>query len=473
MKKIIIILISVFGLTAIAGCAGDNGGTATVESVAVICGIGSTTNVERYAGVIEAGSDIKVEKDSEKKVEEVLVKAGDTVKKDQVLFRYDKAQTELNIQKTQIEIEQLNNTVTTKQNEIKTLESEISSGKLDEDTKTGYTLQIQELKADITETELSAKSKQAELESLQGTLNNLEVRSPDEGTVQSVNSNEENNEASQEKAFIIIRKTSAFRVKGYVNETNKGSLYEGMEVLIRSRVDDALLKGNIKNIDLKNPVSDTNNDYMATTGDDTSNSSKYPFYVELEKTDGFIIGQHVYIEPDYGQSENAADTVYLPAYYINDSQGTPWVWARDKNERLEKRDISIGEYDTEADTYEVKDGLSPEDYIAAPDDSLKAGMKCVVFDFTSDDYMDLDIENINSTEEMIEPADDGSGENTEVPVEKIDDGPEDTPEGDSGVYTPGMVNPFFGSPDISNGVNTDGEEGSEPESETKEEAQEN
>ena len=67
MKKIIILLSSAIGAAAIAGCGGDNSKTATVESVAYICGIGSMTNVERYAGVIESGSETKVEKDQEKR----------------------------------------------------------------------------------------------------------------------------------------------------------------------------------------------------------------------------------------------------------------------------------------------------------------------------------------------------------------------------------------------------------------------
>ena len=475
MKKIIILLLSVFGVaTLAAGCGADDGKTATVESVAVICGIGSTSNVERYAGVIESGSDVKVEKDPDKKVAEVLVKVGDTVSKDQVLFRYDKAQTELNIQKTQIEIEQLQNSVTTKQNEIKTLENEINAGNLDADTKTGYMLQIQELNADITETNLSVRSKQAELENQQNTLNNLEVKAPDEGTIQSVNNgnNDTGDGSSQGNAFIVIRKTSAFRVKGYVNETNKNSLYEGMEVLIRSRIDDAIMKGNIKNIDLKNPTSSGNSDMYGMEGDDTSKSNKYPFCIELENTDGFIIGQHVYIEPDYGQGDISEDSILLPSYYINDAKTTPWVWARDGKERLEKRTVTLGTYDSDMDAYEVKNGLDAQDYIAAPDDTLKAGMKCVEFDFTSDDFQDLNIEEFNSGEDLMLTETGGSDGTVDIAPEDSD--PNEITQnnpGNSGGYTPGMMSPFLGVPasttsDDETGKDEGNEDDSAPESGT-------
>ena len=449
MKKIIILLSSAIGAAALAGCGGDSGETATVESVAYICGIGSTTNVERYAGVIESGSETKVEKDSEKKVAEVLVKVGDTVKKDQVLFRYDKEQTELNIEKTQIEIEQLQASVASKQSEIATLQGEINGGQLDADTRTSYTLQIQELNADITETNLSVKSKQAELESLQNTLNNLEVKSPDEGTVLSINNDENADNSGNagntgETAFIVLRKTSAFRAKGYVNETNRTSLHEGMEVIIRSRIDDTLKKASIKTIDLKNPVSSSgSSDMYGTSENDTASSSKYPFYAELDNTEGFIIGQHVYIEPDYGQGDLSENTMMLPSYYINDAKTSAWVWARDDKERLEKRNITLGTYDSEMDAYEVKSGLDADDFIATPDDSLKTGMKCVEFDFSADTPADITFEETNS----------------DSPDAGIDDGGSAVPAGgSSGGYSPGMMNPMFVSPDVS-GADTSSETG--------------
>ena len=110
-------------------------------------------------------------------------------------------------------------------------------------------------------------------------------------------------------------------------------------------------------------------------------SSKYPFYVKLEgKGDGLLMGQHVYIEPDYGQEdETDANAINLPSYFINDA-GSPWVWAKNSKDKLEKRNLKLGEYNGETDTYPVLDGLTAEDYIAFPDDSLKAGMACITYD---------------------------------------------------------------------------------------------
>ena len=56
------------------------------------------------------------------------------------------------------------------------------------------------------------------------------------------------------------------------------------------------------------------------------------------------------------------------------------MWAQNSKGKLEKRSITLGEYNTETDTYPVTDGLTAEDYIAYPDDSLKAGMTCITYD---------------------------------------------------------------------------------------------
>ena len=118
-------------------------------------------------------------------------------------------------------------------------------------------------------------------------------------------------------------------------------------------------------------------------------SSKYPFYVALESTDGLLLGQHVYIEPDYGQDAvEDADTIHLPSWYLCDIEGNPYVWAQSGSGKLEKRNVTLGSYDDMMDTYVIESGLTPDDYIAFPDETLSAGMTCVTYDesnFASDD----------------------------------------------------------------------------------------
>ncbi len=43
-----------------------------------------------------------------------------------------------------------------------------------------------------------------------------------------------------------------------------------------------------------------------------------------------------------------------------------YVWAANANDRLEKRELTLGEYDPDMMQYEILDGLTTEDYIAFP-----------------------------------------------------------------------------------------------------------
>jgi HlyD family secretion protein len=111
-------------------------------------------------------------------------------------------------------------------------------------------------------------------------------------------------------------------------------------------------------------------------------ASKYPFYVVLDDTDGLLLGQHVYIEPDYGQEETGSGLM-LPAYYINGGADNAWVWAANAKGKLEKRSVTLGAYDSDLDEYEILSGLTAEDYIAFPEDGLSEGMTVTYYDESS------------------------------------------------------------------------------------------
>jgi len=186
---------------------------------------------------------------------------------------------------------------------------------------------------------------------------------------------------SASDAFITIMDVSSYRVEGRINELNRGALTEGMRVIVRSRTDtDRTWSGTIDSIDWEKPVSDSNNNMMygGMNEDEMTTSSKYPFYVVLDSTDDLILGQHVYIEPDLGQEDEAA--LALPSWYIVDGA---FVWAADARGKLEKRAVELGDYDPDMDTYEILSGLDYTDYIAFPEEGLTAGTAVVYYDESS------------------------------------------------------------------------------------------
>lgn len=380
MKKITAIVLTAAALLSVlAGCGSSAEGEASVQSVSMICGLGSTGLADRFAGMVTAQSETSVKKDDSATVDTIKVKVDQEVSEGDVLFTYDMSQAKLELEKAQLELEQLKNELDSKKEELEQLESDKNAA--DSDEQMQYTLEIRQVNTDILEKEYTISVKGKDIERLQSTVKNVNVTSPVTGRIKSINENGGTDDMGNPLPFITIVETSGFRVKGYVNENNAAALAEGTAVVIRSRVSDQTWKGVISMIDWDNAQQGNQNSYYYDGSDDTTMSSKYPFYVELSSSEGLLLGQHVYIEPDYGHdAEEGNDTLKLPAYYINDVDGSPWVWAQNSRGKLEKRSLTLGDYEAELDRYAVTGGLTADDYIAFPDDTLKAGMACVTYD---------------------------------------------------------------------------------------------
>ena len=362
----------------LSGCA-KSGPKVPVVSVSDILGIGSVGMINRYAGIVEAGETVKVNKDANLELAEIAVEPGDAVSKGQVLFSYQTDALSLEVERMQLEIEQMNNTITTQKSQITTLEKDEKAA--DASNKLQYTLQIQQIQLDIKETEFKITSKQKEIDQAKATLSNANVLSPVTGHIKEVNANGETNPQTGEPLpFISITQEGDFRVRGTVNEMNASNFAPDMPVVIRSRTDDSVMwTGTVASVDWENPVQ--NNSTMMMYGgaqDEMTTSSKYPFYVKLNFDDGLMLGQHVYIEPEQGQmtGQEEGDGFYLPSYYINDlndADTEPWVWAVNSKDKLEKRTLVLGNYNMDSDSYEIMEGLSLDDYIAYPDENCREG----------------------------------------------------------------------------------------------------
>ena len=128
-------------------------------------------------------------------------------------------------------------------------------------------------------------------------------------------------------AYMKILATGEYRVKGTIDETSVGTISEGTPVILRSRLDETQTwTGSISKIDTESTQTDSNSSYMYDGGSSGDSASKYSFYVTLDSTDGLMLGQHLYIEPDYGQGEvEEKEGVWLYGYYIVQDDGDPYV----------------------------------------------------------------------------------------------------------------------------------------------------
>ena len=435
MKKAAFILALAMLLGVAAGC-GQSAGEASVQSVSMICGLGSAGMTDRFAGVVSALGETNIKKDDSMTIGEIKVKAGDAVNVGDVLFTYDMSELQLNLESAQLDLESLKSQLADKEAEKKQAEDALDET-TDDKERRDLLLDIRQYNVDIQTINRSIAEKNRDIEKLQKNMQNSSVKAEVAGEVKSVNANGGTDNNGNPLPLISIVQTGGYRVKGYVNENNASVLSEGISVIIRSRVSDQTWQGTISSIDWNNPAQSSSN-YYDSGSSDTGNSSKYPFYVELSSSDGLLMGQHVYIEPDLGQGAQDANAIHLPAYFINDADSSPWVWAQSSSGKLEKRSVTLGEHDADLDTYVITDGLTAADYIAFPDDTLKAGMTCVTYDESTFDP-DNGSQTGNDGDSAIDGGLDGGMDGGMADMSGADDGGDVTAPAADGAVTDAPV----------------------------------
>lgn len=383
-KALIIALCSVAAVLAVAAgiwffwlkdrMAAANASPVYVNTVASILGLDTGAN-PRYSGVIEPQQTYKINKDEGRTVAEIYINEGDEVHSGDPLFRYDTQELQWSLDQANIDLERIASQITTLKAQLTTLQAD--KKKASKDEQAAFTLQIQAKELEIKTEEYNSTQKKNEIEKLKTSIANSDVYSEYEGVVKEINSGSQTDMNGQLKPFISILSSGEYRVKGTVSELNFGSISVGQAVIVHSRIDSSVSwRGTIESINTENSTDNNNSGYFYGF-DSGEKSSKYNFYVVLENPVGLILGQHVYIEPDLGENVKK-DGIWLPAMYIAHGDDGSFVWAKDNNDKLEKRDILLGEYDKDSDTYEIKGGLEKTDSIAYPNDQLMAGMPTTV-----------------------------------------------------------------------------------------------
>ena len=344
----------------LTGC-GSKDKAVYVQQVSSLTGVSSQ---DRFSGLVVSENLTEIKKDSDKQVAELMVKEGQDVKEGDALFTYDTDQLQLNADKLDLEREQLSSSLEDYQTQIGELERERE--KVGANQKLQYTIQIQSAQVSLKEAELNLKTKEAELEKAKQLLENATITSPVAGRVQSINESGTDSQGNP-AAYITIQQAGAYRVKGTIGELQQGAISEGDRIKLTSRLDSSKTwLGTVTLVDYENPVKNENNNYISSS-DSGESASKYPFYVELDSIDGLIMGQHLYMER-YVEGEDASGVIVSSAYICYEDDGSAYVWAENSRSKLEKRSITLGDYNENTDNYQVTDGLSETDYIAFPDE---------------------------------------------------------------------------------------------------------
>ncbi len=360
-----------------------------VDKVSAITGFGVGNGlIERFGGEVSPQATLEVKLEGDRKVKKCYVKEGDEVKEGQRLFTYDTQEDEDKLAQAEIDIDKAKGDIELAEQSIKQLEKDKKEANSDEQLM--ITTNILSSQNEIKQYEYDIKSKELEMQQLKETIDNATVTAEMAGIIQKISDSDGESQdyygygSGGDSAYITILAIGDFRVKGSLNEQNISQIQEGMTMLVHSRVDETQTwTGTVSEIDLDNQ--EENEQQMYYSGmDSDSGSSNYAFYVELDDSTGLILGQHVYMEEDRGQTEEKTG-MWLEEYYIMQEDEGAYVWLANTSNTIEKHEITLGDYDEELMEYEVLDGLEPEDYIAYPMDTISEGDPVIYNDIAAED----------------------------------------------------------------------------------------
>lgn len=393
MKKKIIVLI-VAALLVGGGCfvaykkglfrggskSVDNSAEVYVMTLDEIMGANSSYSSDVFMGVVEGQETSSVTKSTERELDTIFVSEGDTVEKGTPLFSYkidnleaENVQYGFDIEGYNLSIQEYNDDIAKKQKELDKITGDTDE---DKDKKEALANEIAGLNTDIQIAQNNIDQTNAKIEENNRKINNSVVKSSVSGVVTKIA--DDTNPYTTDGSFITILGASEMRIKGQINEQNVWAINVDEPVTLRSRVDASQTwTGTITKIDTESKQENT--DSMYSYGGSSENSStKYPFYVTLDDSEGLMMGQHVYIE--LGKTDapemDFSDGTYIYDYYISyEEDGTPFLWVEDGN-RLAKQTIELGDYYEEQMVYAVS-GIDKDTKIAYPMDDYKEGMKTV------------------------------------------------------------------------------------------------
>lgn len=368
-KTKIIILISACLLIVVIGIyylfpKESSNGNIYVQKVSTI--IGSSYTENRYSGVVESSETVDINQDGNKSITDMYVKEGQKVSKGDKLFSYDTTEAANSIAQKKLDIEAQNNEIAAQNNTIEDYKAELNKG----GDKVEIQARINDASYAIRQAQNTIKATQTEIDQLNKQIENSTVLSTIDGIIKEVNKDGGTDESGNQKPLVSITQTTDFRVKGSISEM--GTISEGTSVIVRSRVnEDQIYKGTVTKAETE-PQSNSNNNFYGV--DSGESASKYPFYVSLDNNKGLMLGQHVYIEVDNGQSTKKKGIWLDASFIVSDDNGNSYVWVSESG-KLKKRKVELGKTDEETYTTKIKSGLNVDDYIAWADDSYSEGMK--------------------------------------------------------------------------------------------------
>jgi len=174
-------LVAALGTLAfLSGCNKDSQATPTRS---VVAGPASLRDVARLTGTVKPSDSVVVKSEVSGQIKRLLIKAGDFVKKGQLLIELDREQLELKRDQLQIAVETARLTLKAAERDLVRGQSQLSGGSVSAD-------HVQDLEMARDRAKLSLRNAELDLKSNQRDLSNTRIVSPRDGQVISLNVSE-------------------------------------------------------------------------------------------------------------------------------------------------------------------------------------------------------------------------------------------------------------------------------------------
>ena len=326
----------------------------------------SVASLTGFLGVLSRKEAVTVRLDEGRETDGFLVDVGDPVREGTVLAVYNNSSLLFEKEQLLLDREQLAFDLENAGLQIRALRQERSQAEADQ--RGSFDLQILSAQAELEQKEYDLSRKDREIAAMEEKLEQREVVSPCEGVV---------SEADREGGSLSIVPEDAYEFEFSVSEEELKNFRAGEVVAVASRDGELSCEGIVERVWSGNPAENE-------TVSGGEKMSVYPVFGSVEQADGFLAGQHVYIEKAEAgraseekreETEISEEEILLPEGYIEDAQGEPWVWAAGEDGKLFKQPVTLGAYNDRHSAWQVTEGLSMTDYLAWPSALLKEGGK--------------------------------------------------------------------------------------------------
>ena len=222
-------------------------------------------------------------------------------------------------------------------------------------TKDELAQAIQEQKDTLRDEQLNLKEEDIKLRAAQKAVEAGTVVAKMDGVVKSVG--DLSNPPKDGSAFITVTGGSGTYIKSAVSETYLDSLHEGDTVTVMSWNSGTTATAVVKDI---STYPDTTGQYAQSN----ANVSYYPFTAVVEGDANFSADDYLNVTLDSVGAADQNGFYLMKAFVRTDDSGQKYVYKEGSDGKLKKQVITVGT--VTSDGYEVKSGVTEDDWIAFP-----------------------------------------------------------------------------------------------------------